>query len=206
MALLRTDKATAPIVPGEILNVLFVLMCQEGGIAALIREPKLCGELLATFQATSLRTLKARVVRLLTIICRDGVSGCATLLDGLDSCKASDGNRFGLFTSVFKTLEEGDSSLLVAMTLLMDALVLSSTSSPDQSITITELKAAGGVSFLERIRSGSLKSNDRGTDAMLQSKAVAILQVCEDANPSAASAKPEPEQPPFAKALEDAGD
>jgi hypothetical protein len=70
MALLRTDKATAPIVPGEILNVLFVLMCQEGGIAALIREPKLCGELLATFQATSLRTLKARVVRLLPRRCQ----------------------------------------------------------------------------------------------------------------------------------------
>lgn len=206
MALLRTDKATAPIVPGEILNVLFVLMCQEGGTTALIREPKLCGDLLATFQSTSLRTLKARVLRLLTIICRDGVSGRAVLLDGLNGCKASDGNQFGVFTSVFKTLEEGDPSLFVAMTLLLDALALASTLSPDQSIAFSELEAAGGRSFLERIRSGSLKSNDPGTDAMLQSKAAAILQGLEDAKSSATAAKSEPEQPPFAKALEEAGE
>lgn len=205
MTLLRTDKATAPIVPGEILNVLFVLICHEGGNAALIQEHKFCGDLLATFQSTSLRTLKARVLRLLTIICRDGATGRAAVLSGLDSCKSSDGHRFGLFTPIFENHQDGDPGLHMATTMLLEALVSSSTSSPQRNAMYAELKDAGALSFLKRIRSGNLKSNVPGTDEMPMARAAFIFRICMDASPSDAPTEAETKQPPFAKVSEEAG-
>lgn len=175
MKLLGTEKVATPTVAGEVLNVLFVLMCHESGIQALAKDSRCCSCLVSMFQLTSLTTLKVRILRLLVILCRHSPTGYSTVLQAL---KGVSDRPFGSLAAIFEA-QEVDPDLLLGLTLLLETLISSCTWSDQRKMLYSKLEAAGAVTFLRRIYSGSLKTAAAGTDELLVASAAYFFQLCD---------------------------
>lgn len=165
MTLLK-DNAVTSSARAEILNVMFVLMCHACAKEAMINESSCCSDLLLLFQTSSERPLKAKVLRLLTILAKGSSLGRASILAKLENYASSQGES-RLFASEFdETIDDGTEMTMALVTFLHEIVLAAA----NQSLLTAELRDAGAVSFLERASSAV-------TDPMLTVRAKEVLQI-----------------------------